>query len=99
MDIALIDIATCEPIPDLLVDIWHANTTGHYAGHPDPSPELVWEGPAPTGLRKGLLTKFPRTEGEEGDETWLRGAWPTSKNGVAQFTSVYPLLAAHSAKE
>lgn len=84
MDIGVIDIATCLPVPNLLVDLWHANTTGHYAGHADPDPALVWEGPAPTGIRKGLLTKFPRWNTEE---TWLRGAWPTNKNGVAQYTS------------
>lgn len=63
--------------------VGHANTTGHYAGHADPDPDLYWEGPAPYGVRKGLLTKFPRWNTFE---TWLRGAWPTNKNGVAQFT-------------
>ena len=87
MDIAVIDIATCLPVPNVLVDIWHANTTGHYAGHADPDPSLVWEGPAPSGVRKGLLTKFPRANE---DETWLRGAWPTGENGLAQFTSIFP---------
>ena len=79
MDFGIIDVATCEPVSNVLVDIWHANTTGellrrpaslaradvpdspgHYAGHADPDPDLVWEGPAPYGVRKGLLTKFPR---------------------------------------
>jgi protocatechuate 3,4-dioxygenase beta subunit len=23
-------------------------------------------------------------------ETWLRGAWPTDRNGVVQFTTIYP---------
>mgnify|MGYP001577348290 FL=1 len=63
------------------------STTGHYAGHADPDPALFWEGPAPSGIRKGLLTKFPRWNTEE---TWLRGAWPTNKNGVAQYTSIFP---------
>lgn len=77
MDVGIIDINTCEPVPNVLVDLWHANTlvtcplrgetlelmyfswlafsTGHYAGHADPDPELIWEGPAPNGIRKGLL--------------------------------------------
>lgn len=84
MDVGVIDIKTCLPVPNVLVDLWHANTTGHYAGHADPDPTLIWEGPAPSGIRKGLLTKFPRTNDEE---TWLRGAWETNKAGVAQFTS------------
>jgi protocatechuate 3,4-dioxygenase beta subunit len=86
MDVGVIDVATCLPVPNVLVDLWHANTTGHYAGHADPDPSLIWEGPAPTGVRKGLLTKFPRWNREE---TWLRGAWPTNKNGVAQYTSEF----------
>jgi hypothetical protein len=60
MDVGVIDVNTCQPVPNVLVDLWHANTTGHYAGHADPDPELFWEGPAPSGIRKGLLTKFPR---------------------------------------
>lgn len=52
-------------------------------GHPVPAPELVDEHPAEVGKRTGLLSAFPRTN----METWLRGAWPTNRNGVAQFTS------------
>ncbi|KAL8286217.1 hypothetical protein RQP46_004705 [Phenoliferia psychrophenolica] len=87
MDFGIIDVSTCEPVSNVLVDIWHANTTGHYAGHADPDPDLIWEGPAAYGVRKGLLTKFPRWNN---DETWLRAAWPTNKNGVSQFSSIFP---------
>jgi protocatechuate 3,4-dioxygenase beta subunit len=64
-----------------------ANATGHYAGHPDPQPHLKDEMPQVGGKRSGLLSPFPLTMNEE---TWLRGAWPTDKNGVAQFTSIFP---------
>lgn len=67
--------------------IQHANATGHYAGHPDPAPDLVDEIPQQTGARKGLLSAFPRTKYEE---TWLRGALPSDANGVAEFTSIFP---------
>ncbi|KAK4057717.1 hypothetical protein OIO90_001365 [Microbotryomycetes sp. JL221] len=87
MDIGIINVKTCEPMTGVLVDIWHANATGHYSGHPDPKPELFWEGPAAYGPRKGLLSAFPRTIDHE---TWLRAAWPTNKNGVAQFSSIFP---------
>jgi len=83
----VIDVETCRPVPNILVDIWQANATGHYAGHPWPKPELMNEQPQVGGKRNGLLTAFPRTEEEE---TWLRGAWPTDSNGVAQFTSIFP---------
>ncbi|GAA5986955.1 hypothetical protein JCM11641_002266 [Rhodosporidiobolus odoratus] len=87
MDVGLIDVNTCEPLENALVDLWHANTTGHYAGHPDQDPVLKWEGPAHEGPRKGLLSKYPRTNDHE---TFLRAAWPTNKNGLAQFTSIFP---------
>ncbi|KAH9476000.1 hypothetical protein JR316_0011567 [Psilocybe cubensis] len=87
LDIGVIDVETCQPLPNVLVDIWQANATGSYAGHPVPHPHLADEQPATEGRRRGLLTAFPRTIQEE---TWLRGAWPTDKNGVVQFTSIYP---------
>lgn len=87
MNIGVIDVNTCEPVPNVLVDIWHANATGYYAGHPTPAPDKVDEEPASTGPRKGLLSMYPRTVQEE---TWLRGALPTDSNGVAEFTSIFP---------
>ncbi|KAJ7220621.1 Intradiol ring-cleavage dioxygenase [Mycena pura] len=87
LDIGVIDVETCKPVPNILVDIWQANATGHYAGHPDPAPHLVNEQPQVGGKRSGLLTAFPRTNSHE---TFLRGAWPTDRNGVAQFTTVFP---------
>ncbi|KIY72247.1 aromatic compound dioxygenase [Cylindrobasidium torrendii FP15055 ss-10] len=87
LDVGVIDVETCEPMEGVLVDLWHANATGHYAGHPWPKPELKDEKPQVGGKRAGLLSAFPRTEYEE---TWLRGAWPTNRNGVAQFTTIFP---------
>ncbi|KAN0060688.1 hypothetical protein ACQY0O_007346 [Thecaphora frezii] len=87
MDVGVIDIETCEPVPNILVDLWHANATGHYAGHPEPAPHLRDEEPASEGVRKGLLSAYPRTNHED---TFLRGALPTDANGVAHFTSIFP---------
>ena len=87
-----------------MVDIWQANATGYYAGccffffrvcsshssfilgHPAPHPKHVDVKPDTEGPRKGLLPPYPRTVHKE---NWLRGAWPTDKNGVAQFTSEF----------
>ncbi|KAF9465955.1 Intradiol ring-cleavage dioxygenase [Collybia nuda] len=87
LDIGVIDVETCRPLPNVLVDIWQANATGHYAGRPLPHPHLRDEKPQVGGKRAGLLTAFPRTIPEE---TFLRGAWPTDANGVAQFTTIFP---------
>ncbi|CAJ2512095.1 Uu.00g077200.m01.CDS01 [Anthostomella pinea] len=32
LDLQFVDINTCEPIPDMLIDIWHCNSTGVYSG-------------------------------------------------------------------
>lgn len=94
LDVGVIDVETCQPLPNVLVDVWQANATGSYAGHPVPHPHLVNEQPATEGRRRGLLSAFPRTVHEE---TWLRGAWPTDRNGVAQFTSTYSFIFASRA--
>ena len=90
-----------------MVDIWQANATGYYAGccfvffrvcsshssfilgHPAPHPKYVDVKPDTEGPRKGLLPPYPRTVHKE---NWLRGAWPTDKNGVAQFTSEFLIV-------
>ncbi|KAF8915663.1 Intradiol ring-cleavage dioxygenase [Mucidula mucida] len=87
LDIGVIDVETCTPMENVLVDIWQANATGHYAGHPLPHPHLVDEKPQVGGKRSGLLSAYPRTKHEE---TWLRGAWPTNANGVVQFITIFP---------
>lgn len=86
MNVGVIDVETCEPVPNVLVDLWHANATGFYAGH-NPLPADVIATPAQEGIRRGLLPAFQRTDRTE---TWLRGALPTDNNGVAVFTSVFP---------
>ena len=44
--------------------------------------------PEIAGPRKGLLPPYPRTVPKE---NWLRGAWPTDRNGVVQFTSEFSI--------
>ena len=58
-------------------------------GHPAPHPKYVDVKPDTEGPRKGLLPPYPRTVHKE---NWLRGAWPTDKNGVAQFTSKFLIV-------
>lgn len=31
LDIGLMDTSTCKPLPNALVEIWHANATGYYS--------------------------------------------------------------------
>ena len=32
LDIQLVDTSTCDPVPDMFVDLWHCNSTGVYSG-------------------------------------------------------------------
>ncbi|KAG9657804.1 aromatic compound dioxygenase, partial [Aureobasidium melanogenum] len=32
IDIQVIDVNTCEPVPDVYIDYWHCNATGQYSG-------------------------------------------------------------------
>ncbi|KAK5624795.1 hypothetical protein RRF57_000511 [Xylaria bambusicola] len=32
LDLQFVDISTCAPVPNMLVDLWHANATGVYSG-------------------------------------------------------------------
>ncbi|KAK2459983.1 hypothetical protein APHAL10511_007989 [Amanita phalloides] len=87
LDIGVIDVNTCKPLPNVLVDIWQANATGHYAGHPVPQKGLENEQPATSGPRKRLRSAYPRVDFKE---AFLTGAWPTDERGVSQFVTVFP---------
>jgi protocatechuate 3,4-dioxygenase beta subunit len=64
----------CNPIEGALVDIWHCDPTGYYAGYPtaDPDEDAVF------GLE-------PDTT-----ETFLRGARTTDADGLAEFLTLWP---------
>jgi protocatechuate 3,4-dioxygenase beta subunit len=64
----------CQPIPDALVDIWHCDALGYYAGFADADPD------------QGVPAEINPDE----DETFLRGVQPTSAEGVAEFETIYP---------
>ena len=32
LDVQVIDVATCKPVPNIMIDLWHANATGVYSG-------------------------------------------------------------------
>ncbi|KAF5390964.1 hypothetical protein D9757_004017 [Collybiopsis confluens] len=86
LDIGVIDVNTCKPLPNVLVDIWQANSTGYYAGHNADS-SLVLAQPQVGGRRSGLLSAFPRNDFKD---QWLRGAWKTDSHGIARFTTIFP---------
>jgi len=69
------DAATCEPIENAVVDIWHCDALGLYSGFESAS----------TGGPAG-----PPGSGPTDERTYLRGAQGTNGDGIVQFRTIYP---------
>ncbi|KXN88877.1 hypothetical protein AN958_06747 [Leucoagaricus sp. SymC.cos] len=54
LDIGVVDVTTCEPMPNVMVEVWSPNALGTYGS------------------------------------TFLRGAFTSATNGVAEFQTIYP---------
>ncbi|KAJ5085421.1 aromatic compound dioxygenase [Penicillium argentinense] len=88
LDIGVISMDTCEPLPDALIDFWHCNSTGSYSSFTGLSPNTPFE---------ELLTNMNITDYDlgvtdlhTGDTTWLRGMWPTDANGMMEMKTIFP---------
>ena len=89
LEIGIVDVNTCEPVPDALIAIWHCNATGSYSAF-DYSPNTPFE-----TLLKGLgITNLTGIDNwaflSNGNSTFLRGMWPTDSAGVTSFKSIVP---------
>ncbi|KAL4802187.1 Intradiol ring-cleavage dioxygenase [Aspergillus unguis] len=90
LDIGVMDMATCEPLEGVMVDLWHCNATGSYSSFTELSPntkfpELLEElGQDTSDFEVGT------TDIHTDSETWLRGMWPTDKNGMMQMKTIFP---------
>jgi protocatechuate 3,4-dioxygenase beta subunit len=89
--------ASCAPISDAVVEIWHCDALGSYSGFEAASdaantPQGV-RGGAGAGAQAGLGGMGGAGGGganRTDDETYLRGAQVTDANGVVEFLTVYP---------
>ncbi|KAK0199725.1 dioxygenase [Desarmillaria ectypa] len=87
MDIGVIDINTCEPMQNVLIDLWHCNATGSYSSFTKLSPNTPFE---------ELLEELNYTIVDDNfdlhtdDTTFLRGMWPTDANGVMEMKTIVP---------
>ncbi|KAH6712684.1 Intradiol ring-cleavage dioxygenase [Leptodontidium sp. MPI-SDFR-AT-0119] len=43
LEVQYIDITTCEPVPEVYVDIWNCNSTGYYSGVVATGNEVGWD--------------------------------------------------------
>ena len=71
------DARSCEPLPDAVVDIWHADAGGAYSGF-DAGGGAGAGGPGGGG------------GGAQTASRYLRGAQVTNGEGVVEFTTIYP---------
>lgn len=70
-----VDAATCQPIRDAVIDVWHCDTGGLYSGHDLAVDEAIRSG-----------GHAPPVNGER----HCRGALRTDADGIAEFRSIYP---------
>ncbi|EUC54366.1 protocatechuate 3,4-dioxygenase beta subunit, putative [Rhizoctonia solani AG-3 Rhs1AP] len=103
LDIGVIDIRTCQPLPKALVEIWACNSTGYYSSFTKAPPAIAKSFPLSTdplftniATRSAIIEKerYPPI-GKKTDEaspisTWLRGAYPTNDHGLVEFKTKYP---------
>ncbi|KAL4810468.1 Intradiol ring-cleavage dioxygenase [Aspergillus unguis] len=90
LDIGVLDMATCEPLPNVLVDFWHCNATGSYSSFTELSPNTPFEelldemGYGPGEFEEGV------SDLHTDQTTFLRGMWPTDKNGMMEMKTIFP---------
>ncbi|KAH7332657.1 Intradiol ring-cleavage dioxygenase, partial [Rhizoctonia solani] len=84
LDIGVIDIHTCQPLPKALVEIWSCNSTGFYSSFTSAPPALAQPLPASTDLL------YTNSATRSAILSWLRGAYPTNEKGLVEFKTKYP---------
>jgi protocatechuate 3,4-dioxygenase beta subunit len=80
LDIGVIDVNTCEPLPNAYLTIWHCNATGTYSGFTKIDPDTA-------SLYSGESTN---DDGTTDEETFLRGVMNTNDEGIAEFITIFP---------
>ncbi|MFQ6146015.1 intradiol ring-cleavage dioxygenase [Streptomyces seoulensis] len=93
-----VDSATCKPLRDSAIEIWHCDASGVYSGYtqtgnggggggtpPGPPPSGAPSGPPPGGGGGGGGHQTPTD-----DLTWLRGIQMTDHQGFVTFRTVFP---------
>ncbi|GKT48909.1 uncharacterized protein ColSpa_09090 [Colletotrichum spaethianum] len=86
LDIGVLNVNTCEPMEDVLVDLWHCNATGSYSSFTMQDPNTPFE----ELLEQLNVTIGPNLDLHTDDTTWLRGMWPTDSNGIMEMKTVFP---------
>lgn len=70
-----VNAATCQPIPDAVIDVWHCDAKGLYSGQ---------------NLGVDEAIKSASHSPPVNDDRHCRGALRTDADGIAEFRSIYP---------
>ncbi|TGJ86296.1 hypothetical protein E0Z10_g2466 [Xylaria hypoxylon] len=90
MDVGVIDVNTCEPLPNVLLNFWHCNATGSYSSFTALSPNTPFlELLEQLGIDEEDFT-IGVTDLHTDDSTFLRGMWPTNDVGVMEMKTTFP---------
>ncbi|KAK8045589.1 dioxygenase [Apiospora rasikravindrae] len=88
LDIGVLDMATCEPLQNAMVSLWHCNATGDYSSFEQLDENLTFqELKAKLGLTN---VTYGVTDLHTDNTTWLRGMYPTNKEGMMEMQTVFP---------
>jgi protocatechuate 3,4-dioxygenase beta subunit len=87
LDFGVMDVTTCTPMENALVDIWHSNATGVYSGFI--ASEASNTGPVTSSASTSASGPPPLTLATD-QKTFGRGAYPTDSNGLVEFLTVFP---------
>lgn len=89
-DIQVIDVDTCEPLEGVYLDFWHGKFVQRT--HDGPASLTVRFIANSTGVYSGVVAEGNGNDNdtENINKTFLRGLQPTSEDGAAQFSSIFP---------
>jgi protocatechuate 3,4-dioxygenase beta subunit len=89
--VALVDAARCAPLENASLDIWHCDALGVYSGFTANNPDGNPGGPPPGGPGGPGPDRMGPPPPRQTDATrFLRGVQLTDKQGIAEFSTLYP---------
>ncbi|PVF99644.1 aromatic compound dioxygenase [Serendipita vermifera] len=98
LDIGIIDTSNCQPLSNVLVELWHCNATGHYSGFTTSTagfgaPPGGGSGSASFSLPSGVPMPSdgnPPPSPMTDNLNFLRGGWQSNDAGIVAFKTIYP---------
>lgn len=88
LDVGVLDMATCEPLEDVMVSFWHCNATGSYSSFTALDPNTEFE----VLLNELNITDYNIgvTDLHTDNTTFLRGMYPTNSAGMMEMKTIFP---------